>query len=562
MDERARLTALWNLQILESDPEPFFDALTQAARSLTGMPVALVSLVDGDRQWFKSQFGLDGLRETPRDISFCTWTIRSDDVFEVEDAAADPRFADNPSVLGPPYVRHYVGAPICVDGERVGTLCLLSPQPGKVSSAQADTLAALARAAAVGMQQRSALLERVRESDALRRSLQRSQDFLERTNGLARVGGWELDVATGALSWTRETRTIHGVAEDAVPSLQSAVAFYSDAARSTLEAALAACIGSGTPIDLLLPSHKASGERIWLHIVGQREHHAEGSRLIGAVQDVTEQRLAVEALAQSESRYRRLFQHSLGLICTHALDGTITSVNPAASHSLGRPEAELIGCSLATIIPEQKRAQFDAYLARITEHQSDSGMMELVAQDGSRRFWAYHNVMDVEADPPYVLGHAQDITTQYIQEQQLQDLATRDPLTRSFNRRYLTDLAQQQLEAWGCLVFDLDRFKEVNDTQGHARGDAVLVEFVVFLSRFLQGEEVVVRLGGDEFLVFVPGATLERLQALESAYQLHADQAPIRFSGGCAISRSTETVADTINRADMKLYDRRRRDRG
>jgi diguanylate cyclase (GGDEF)-like protein len=170
--------------------------------------------------------------------------------------------------------------------------------------------------------------------------------------------------------------------------------------------------------------------------------------------------------------------------------------------------------------------------------------------------------MDVEADPPYVLGHAQDITTQYIQEQQLQDLATRDPLTRSFNRRYLTDLAQQQLEAWGCLVFDLDRFKEVNDTQGHARGDAVLVEFVVFLSRFLQGEEVVVRLGGDEFLVFVPGATLERLQALESAYQLHADQAPIRFSGGCAISRSTETVADTINRADMKLYDRRRRDRG
>jgi len=561
MIEADRLSTLNALRILDSDPEPFFDALTQAARTMTGMPIALISLVDGDRQWFKSQTGLSGVQETPRAISFCTWAVQSDVLFEVEDAIDDPRFANNPLVVGPPFVRHYVGAPISAKGESVGTLCLLSPEPGTISQAHAEALTCLAQAAAVGMQQRARLLERVAESHALHRRLQRSQFFLERTNSLAKVGGWELSLATNALKWTKETHLIHGVAEDAKPSFDAAVAFYSTEARQRLESALTECTRLGTPMDLILPSSKATGERIWVHVVGQREDTEGGGRLIGAIQDVTEQRTALEALGRSEARYRRLFQHSLGLICTHSLDGTITSVNPAASHSLGMPEGALIGRRLVEVIPKEKRASFEDYLKRIAENASDSGTMELVAHDGSRRVWAYHNVLDTEADPPYVLGHAQDITTQHIQEKQLHDLATRDPLTRAFNRRYLSELATQQLDGWGCLVFDLDHFKEVNDTQGHARGDKVLVDFVAFLSDPLEGEEAVVRLGGDEFLVFVPGATMRRLQVLEQVYQERAGEAPICFSGGCAIGRPLESVADTINRADMKLYDRRKRER-
>ncbi|WP_102787940.1 GGDEF domain-containing protein [Stenotrophomonas bentonitica] len=208
-----------------------------------------------------------------------------------------------------------------------------------------------------------------------------------------------------------------------------------------------------------------------------------------------------------------------------------------------------------------RRMQLQAYLATIKEEQSDSGVMELVASDGSRRFWAYHNVLDRQAQPPYVLGHAQDITTQHLQEQQLQELAIRDPLTRCFNRRYLTELAHRQLDAWGCFVFDLDHFEEINDTQGHAEGDAVLVEFAAVLESKLLDDEVVIRLGGDEFLVFVPGATGERMNQLEACYRDRADEAPIRFSGGCAISRPHESVGDTINRADIKLYDRRKQER-
>lgn len=562
MTESARQSALESLRILDSDPEPFFDALTRAAHAMTGMPVAMISLIDGGRQWFKAQVGLDATTETARDISFCTWAIQSDMVLEVEDARADPRFSTNPIVVGPPFVRHYLGAPIRLEGgSRIGTLCLLNPEPGTATAGQREALAWLAQVAAIGMQQRASLLNRIAESNRLHRQLQRSQAFLERTSTLAKVGGWELSLDTHALDWTRETRLIHGVPEDFDPNLGAALSFYPDTGRVQLEEAIATCTRDGTPIDLTVPATRLDGERTWLHIVGQRVDDAAGARLIGAIQDVTEQRSASDALAQSEARYRRLFQHSLGLICTHTLEGVITSVNPAASLSLGRPEAELLGRSLAGIIPPERQGHLHNYLRRIIENQSDSGLMELVAEDGSRRYWAYHNVLDTQADPPYVLGHAQDITTQHLQERQLLEMAIRDPLTRAFNRRYLAELAQNQLDAWGCLVFDLDHFKEINDSQGHAHGDAVLVDFVTFLSVPLREDEVVVRLGGDEFLVFVPRATLGRLQVLEADYQARAHQAPVRFSAGCAISGVSETVVDTINRADMKLYERRRQDR-
>lgn len=497
MIEQARLSALHSLNILDSDPEPFFDALTRAARSAAEMPIALVSLVDEGRQWFKAQTGLEDVRETQRDISFCTWAILSEEIFEVEDASIDPTFCKNPLVLGAPHVRHYVGAPIQVTGgHRVGTLCLLSQTPGKLTPSQRAVLQCLAEAAAVGMEQRAQLLDRVSDATRLHGDLQKSQALLEQTNAVAKVGGWELNVDTNELEWTQQTRLIHGVTY-ASPSLESALSFYPESAHGSIQTALASCAEHGTLIDLTVPSTKADGERIWVHVVGQRLQDDRGTRLIGAVQDVSLQRSASDALALSESKYRRLFQHSMGLICTHTLEGAITSINPAASLSLGREEQELIGQPLSAILPPDRRMQLHAYLAKIKEDQSDSGVMDLVASDGSQRFWAYHNVLDTEADPPYVLGHAQDITTQHLQEQQLQELAIRDPLTRCFNRRYLTELAQRQLDAWGCLVFDLDHFKEINDTQGHAEGDAVLIKFVAFLVSKLLDNEAVIRLGGD-----------------------------------------------------------------
>jgi len=129
VNEEARLQALWASGLLDTPAEPAFDALTKIAATAAKAPVALVSLVDKDRQWFKSRHGLD-LEETPRTSSFCAWTILTDDVLWVEDATLDPRFRNLPFVAGPGGSRFYAGAPIrSPSGYRIGSLCILAAEP-------------------------------------------------------------------------------------------------------------------------------------------------------------------------------------------------------------------------------------------------------------------------------------------------------------------------------------------------------------------------------------------------------------------------------------------------
>lgn len=128
-DESLRLETLRALDVLDTASEERFDRLTRMARRMFGVPIVLVSLVDADRQWFKSCYGLT-VRETPRDISFCGHAILDDAVFVVEDAASDPHFADNPLVIGEPFIRFYAGCPLrALNGHKLGTLCLIDRQP-------------------------------------------------------------------------------------------------------------------------------------------------------------------------------------------------------------------------------------------------------------------------------------------------------------------------------------------------------------------------------------------------------------------------------------------------
>ncbi len=143
--ELSRLAALLRYEILDTPDEAAFDDITQLAARFCGTPIALVSLVDQHRQWFKSRLGLD-VSETPRQISFCTHTIEGDGVFEVPDATRDPRFADNPLVTGEPDIRFYAGTPLTsADGYNLGTLCVIDRQPRQLSAEQRDTLERLGR---------------------------------------------------------------------------------------------------------------------------------------------------------------------------------------------------------------------------------------------------------------------------------------------------------------------------------------------------------------------------------------------------------------------------------
>jgi hypothetical protein len=127
-DETERLAALWDLGILDTEPEARFDRITEMACSTFDVPIALMTIVDAERQWFKSTSGID-VRETPRDQSMCAHAIREDDVFMITDTFTDQRFADNPTVAGA-HLRFYAGVPLTLaDGHKVGTLCIVDTRP-------------------------------------------------------------------------------------------------------------------------------------------------------------------------------------------------------------------------------------------------------------------------------------------------------------------------------------------------------------------------------------------------------------------------------------------------
>lgn len=142
-DEPQRLAALRALLILDTPPEQRFDRIVGFAAAEFEMPIALISLVDANRQWFKARTGMQAC-ETARDISFCGHAIVDAALFVIEDAHADPRFADNPLVTGEPFVRFYAGAPLQLpSGARVGTLCLMDTRPRALDGDERAILAVL-----------------------------------------------------------------------------------------------------------------------------------------------------------------------------------------------------------------------------------------------------------------------------------------------------------------------------------------------------------------------------------------------------------------------------------
>lgn len=142
-NEVNRLEKLRSLGILDSQADPRFDRLTRMAKRMFNVPISLVSLVDDNRQWFKSCVGLN-VSETPREISFCGHSILDSGVFIIPNALEDPRFADNPLVLGEPNIRFYAGCPLVINGYRLGTLCIIDQVPRHLVDDDVEALIDLA----------------------------------------------------------------------------------------------------------------------------------------------------------------------------------------------------------------------------------------------------------------------------------------------------------------------------------------------------------------------------------------------------------------------------------
>ena len=220
-DEEERLAALHRYGILDTPPEAAFDDAVHLASQACGAPIALLSLVDADRQWFKAKVGVD-VDELARDISFCGHAIQGEEVFEVPDALEDERFHDNPLVTGAPNIRFYAGAPLVThDGYRLGTICVVDRVPRLLTAEQRAALAALSREVVTQLELRSTNrilrqrteLQEVAENKLRKLNAELEQRIAERTADVARsearfrelfeeaaVGMAEIDCPSGRIT--------------------------------------------------------------------------------------------------------------------------------------------------------------------------------------------------------------------------------------------------------------------------------------------------------------------------------------------------------------------------
>ena len=158
-DEQARLAALRRYRILDTEPEQRFDDLTLLASHICGTPIALITLIDADRQWFKSRVGVT-IQETARNVAFCNDAIRRPELYVVPDATRDERYRTNPFVMGEPNIRFYAGAPLLTpDGYALGTICVIDRRPRTLTSDQSAALEALRRQAEAQLELRENLSE-------------------------------------------------------------------------------------------------------------------------------------------------------------------------------------------------------------------------------------------------------------------------------------------------------------------------------------------------------------------------------------------------------------------
>ncbi|HEX7698885.1 MAG TPA: GAF domain-containing protein [Candidatus Acidoferrum sp.] len=194
VNEEGRIAALEKYAILDTDPEQSFDDLTLLASFVCETPIALISLVDEDRQWFKSRVGIDA-SETSRDIAFCSTAILQSDVLVVPDALLDERFRDNPLVASDPHIRFYAGAPLInEDGYALGTLCVVDRTPRELAPEQREALKALSRLVLAQLEFRrnlillkEALTDRTKEEHERQRELVHVQETLMRVMGLRQL---------------------------------------------------------------------------------------------------------------------------------------------------------------------------------------------------------------------------------------------------------------------------------------------------------------------------------------------------------------------------------------
>ena len=593
-NESDRLNALCSLDILDTPPEPAFDDLTQLAAFVCGTPIALISLVDPCRQWFKSRVGLDAT-ETHRDIAFCSHAILQNDLFIVPDATADVRFKDNPLVTGEPSIRFYAGMPLTdLEGFNLGTICVIDRVPRTLTPQQQDALRSLSRqvsAQFVLRRQVKELKSVVAEREKVQADLQASDrnfraifDTMFEFIGLLTPDGTVLEANRTALDavgvdqkdvvgqlfpetvWWQHDPLMQTKLRDGIRQAAGGEFVRFETTHRLVDGSLAAIDFSLKPVF---------------------DRHGEVILLVPEGRDVTDLKRAEKALWESEQRFRSVVEElAEGVFLVDNATGAIVHANTSCLTMLAYSAEEIATISpFELIIGENHTTLFAAVAAMkekaVRERRVTLGQQKFRRKDGTS--------VNVDVQVTFVPNGGagllsivlRDISEQRAYEDRLfeyqlgleeanarlKTLAITDGLTGTNNRAAFDgklveefDRASRYNHPLSLMLMDVDHFKLFNDDFGHPAGDDVLRAVANTLQETARNTDFLARYGGEEFAILLPdtayaGAMVMAERCRRAVASHPWDKRTVTVSIGIATLTPESKTADMlVEQADEAMY--------
>ncbi len=529
-NEEKRLARLKNLMVLDTPAESIFDEITKMASEICGTPIALISLVDDKRQWFKSNVGLESASETPKEVAFCSHTILNDDVMEVSNATLDSRFQKNPLVTSDPNIRFYAGAPISVDQYNIGTLCVIDQQARMLTKTQKSMLAGLANMAAKALVAREQFLHDINQQAVHHTNIIESSNDAIISKSIDGI----------VLTWNKGAETIFGyTAEEMIG--QSIVKLLPESNLHEEEVLIKKIKSHQKVKSYETERLTKHGKLIYVsvNLSPILNLHGEVMGISTIARDITAHKKSEIAFALEHERLKVTMDSIGDAVITTNDKGIVEYLNPIAERLTGWSSSEAKGLPLNkvfNIINESSR--------KASPNPVDICLMEnrivglanhtiLISRDGNE-YGIEDSASPIRNNEGKTFGVVlvfHDVTFQRQMANEMTYRATHDGLTGLINRgefehrleRLLMNNTSGNVQH-ALMVIDLDQFKVVNDTCGHAAGDKLLKEVTQIITNCIRTSDTLARIGGDEFAIILEKCDAEPAMRIAQLVCKHVDE--------------------------------------
>jgi len=587
-EEQQRLHALSALQLLDTSADPRFDRITRIAARLFHVPIALVSMLDDERQWFRSRHEMDTATSLHA-VALGYQALCNGEALVVPDTLEDPRFADHPMVTGSPHVRFYAGYPVrSQEGHALGALCLVDIRPRNDDDIDLDSLRHLAEMVEEEIGRSVIAARAMARDEELNAALRHLSSHIH--NSPLAVVQW--DHAMRTVSWSDRAEELFGWSAErmlGVP-LGEAGLVHPDDAPAMLEGMRQLLQRRGLRNVSYGRSMHRDGRMVhcaWHNSILFAEDGAPIS-ILSLIQDVTAQREAEFALRASEATLRTTFEMAPVGIAHISLEGAWLRVNPRLCSILGYDADELQRMTFQQVThPDDLAANLSLLREAIEGRRHAYSMEKRYLRKNGDMVWGAITVSvnrPPDGSPAYLITVIEDIharkqaelalqrhqeelesrvqqRTRELQhsneelalevqqrlhaesvlrasEQKLQALARMDALTGLPNRRHFDEKLDEAIrragrtgQRVGLMFLDVDHFKRINDTLGHGGGDMVLQEFARRLSGAVRATDSVCRLAGDEFTIVLENLAAAAEARLVAGKILEAMRRPFDVDG-------------------------------